>query len=203
MQLLFSHRPNRLKFFTLLFLCFVQFSAHALFVSAPRDPIPLIHDIFPQATRISEKSGEPLIWTIYQKEKIIGYAFETNDIVRIPAYSGEPVNMLVAIDSKGTYLGAKVLEHHEPIILAGIPETKLWAFTDQYTGLDLRDRLKVGGNAKGDVIHLDGLSGATVTVMVMNVAITKTATIVARSLGIIEESAEIKQPMASILPAVY
>ena len=35
--------------------------------------------------------------------------------------------MLVAIDPKGVYLSAKVLEHHEPIILAGIPESKLHA----------------------------------------------------------------------------
>lgn len=186
-----------------LLLCFAQFSAHALFVSEPRDPLPLINQIFPQATKVSDKAGEPLIWTVYQQEEIIGYAFETNDIAKIPAYSGEPVNMLVAIDPKGVYLGAKVLEHHEPIILAGIPESKLWAFTEQYDGLSVSDRLKVGGNAKGDVIHIDGLSGATVTVMVMNVAITKAATKVARSLGIIEEVEEIKQPMATVLPDVY
>lgn len=187
----------------MLLLCFAQFSAHALFVSEPRDPLPLINEIFPQATKVSDKAGEPLIWTVYQQEEIIGYAFETNDIAKIPAYSGEPVNMLVAIDPKGVYLGAKVLEHHEPIILAGIPESKLWAFTEQYDGLSVSDRLKVGGNAKGDVIHIDGLSGATVTVMVMNVAITKAATKVARSLGIIEEVEEIKQPMATVLPDVY
>ena len=87
--------------------------------------MPLINQIFPQATKVSDKAGEPLIWTVYQQEEIIGYAFETNDIAKIPAYSGEPVNMLVAIDPKGVYLGAKVLEHHEPILLVGIPEHKL------------------------------------------------------------------------------
>ena len=198
-----SYSKKSLTLFSLLLLCLVQFSAHALFVSEPRDPLPLLQEIFPQATKISDKAGEPLIWTIYQQDEIIGYGFETNDIAKIPAYSGEPVNMLVAIDPKGTYLGAKVLEHHEPIILAGIPESKLWAFSDQYAGLSVSDRLKVGGNAKGDVIHLDGLSGATVTVMVMNVAITKAATKVARSLGIIAQSEEIKQPMATVLPEVY
>ena len=198
-----SYSKNKLTLLLVLLLCFAQFSAHALFVSEPRDPLPLINEIFPQATKVSDKAGEPLIWTVYQQEEIIGYAFETNDIAKIPAYSGEPVNMLVAIDPKGVYLGAKVLEHHEPIILAGIPESKLWAFTEQYDGLSVSDRLKVGGNAKGDVIHIDGLSGATVTVMVMNVAITKAATKVARSLGIIEEVEEIKQPMATVLPDVY
>ena len=188
-----------------LIIFFSSFSAHALFVSKARDPLPLINEIFPQATNVSDKAGDPLIWTIYQQDTIIGYAFETNDIARIPAYSGEPVNMLVAISPKGFYLGAKVLEHHEPIILAGIPEQKLWAFAEQYRSLRVSDRLKVGGNTntKDDVIHLDGLSGATVTVMVMNVAITKAATKVARSLGIIAAAQEVKQPMATVLPDVY
>jgi len=177
--------------------------AQALFVSPPKDPIPLIHEIFPEATFISEKEGDPLIWTIYKEKDIIAYAFETNDLAKIPAYSGEPVNMLVAISPEGVYLGAKVLEHHEPIILAGIPETKLYQFADQYNGLMVSDRLKVGGNKKEGVIHIDGLSGATVTVMVMNVAITKAATKVARSLGIIKASQDIIQPMSTIYPEVY
>ena len=203
MLFLLSSSKKNLTLFTVLMLWFIQFSAYALFVSEPRDPLPLINEMFPQATKVSDKIGEPLVWTIYKQAEIIGYAFETNDIARIPAYSGEPVNMLVAIDPSGRYIGAKVLEHHEPIILAGIPETKLWAFSDQYNGLSVSDRLKVGGNTKGDVIHLDGLSGATVTVMVMNVAITKAATKVARSLGIIAEVEEIKQPMATVLTDVY
>jgi NosR/NirI family nitrous oxide reductase transcriptional regulator len=99
-------------------LFMMTFSAHALFVSPPKDPLPLIHEIFPEATFISEKIGDPLIKTIYKDKNVIGYAFETNDIAKNSAYSGEPVNMLIAIDTKGVYLGAKVLEHHEPIILA-------------------------------------------------------------------------------------
>lgn len=191
------------KYLILIIMCLMHVSAHAVFVSEPRDPLPLIHEIFPQATKVSEKEGDPLIWTIYQDAAIIGYAFETNDVEKIPAYSGEPVNMLVAISPKGVYIGAKVLEHHEPIILAGIPEKKLWDFTEQYAQLDVRDRLKVGGNEQANVIHLDGLSGATVTVMVMNVAITKSATKVAQALGIIDKSQEIIQPMASVLPQVF
>lgn len=83
----------------------VIFPAQALFVSPPKDPMPLIKEIFVNQTHISEKmfakEGAPLIWTVYgEKEgkgdKVLGYAFETNDLAKIPAYSGEPVNMLVA-----------------------------------------------------------------------------------------------------------
>ena len=206
----FSKLLSLLTPMLVLLLC-VALPAQALFVSPPKDPIPLIKEIFAQQTKISvkqaTKEGGPLVWTIYQQgakgEEILGYAFETNDIARIPAYSGEPVNMLVAIDTQGTYLGAKVLEHHEPIILAGIPESKLHAFTEQYDGLHVSNRLKVGGNKTEGVIHIDGLSGATVTVMVMNVGIVKSATKVARSLGIISASQEIIQPMSTIYPDVF
>jgi len=181
--------------------------SYALFVSPPKDPMLFIQAQFPDATDISDKTptkegGYP-VWTIRKNDKILGYAFETNDIAKIPAYSGEPVNMLVAIDPKGTYLTAKVLEHHEPIILAGIPESKLWAFTDQYTGLSVADRLKVGGNKSEQIVAIDGLSGATVTVMVMNVGITKAAKKVALALGIIESSNKIIQPKSTIKTDVF
>jgi len=191
----------------LMLLCLTM-PAQALFVSPPKDSLPLIKEMYPQATNITEKkaireNSEILVWTVYKNQEILGYAFETNDLAKIPAYSGEPVNMLVAINAKGVYLGAKVLEHHEPIILAGIPESKLHAFAEQYKGLSVKDRLKVGGNNKEGVIHIDGLSGATVTVMVMNVAITKAATKVARALGLIKASQDVIQPMASIYPEIY
>ncbi|UXI03494.1 transcriptional regulator NosR [Photobacterium sp. TY1-4] len=173
--------------------------ASALFVSPPKDPLPLIKATFPQATRITDKAGEPLIREIYQAQALLGYAFETNDITPIPAYSGEPVNMLVVIDPQGQYLNAQVLEHHEPIILAGIPEHKLTTFAEQYLGLSVSDRIKVGGNTEPGYVAIDGLSGATVTVKVMNAALTKAATKAAQSLGIIATEQGIIQPPSTVI----
>lgn len=183
--------------FVAFFLVYSQLSL-ALFVSQAKEPLPIIEKIFPDATSISEKQGSPSLRIIKNKETLLGYAFETNDIAKIPAYSGEPVNMLVIIDPAGKYLASKVLEHHEPIILAGIPETKLWDFSDQYVGLSVKDRIKVGGKPNQNYVPIDGLSGATVTVMVMNVAITKAATKAAESLGIIEPKTNIIQPKSTI-----
>jgi len=188
---------------SLLLLILLPFSAQALFVSPPKDPLPLIHDTFPALTTISDKQGEPLLRVIKQDETILGYAFETDDIAKIPAYSGEPVNMLVIINPDGEYLASKVLEHHEPIILAGIPESKLWDFSDQYVGLSVKDRIKVGGKPNQGYVPIDGLSGATVTVMVMNVAITKAATKAAESLGIIKRQSNIIQPISTIKQDVF
>ncbi|MGB1201027.1 MAG: transcriptional regulator NosR [Cognaticolwellia aestuarii] len=177
--------------------------SHALFVSPPKDPILLINKIFPELTEIVDKQGTPAYWTIKKGDNILGFAFETNDIAKIPAYSGEPVNMLVAIDPQGSYISARVLEHHEPIILAGIPESKLDDFSTQYTGLSVAQKIKVGGNATQGTVNIDGLSGATVTVRVMNVAITRAAQEIAKSHGIIEESVFNAIPMATVKPDVY
>ena len=66
-----------------LFVC-VILPVQALFVSPPKDPIPLIKEIFPTHSKISEKisvkEGAPLVWTVYTNvagkgEKILGYAF--------------------------------------------------------------------------------------------------------------------------------
>lgn len=188
--------------FTVLSLCYSPLS-QALFVSPAKDPLPIIEETFPQATSISDKQGPPLLRVIKKQDDILGYAFETNDIAKIPAYSGEPVNMLVIIDPDGNYLASKVLEHHEPIILAGIPEKKLWDFSDQYVGLSVKDRIKVGGKPNQNYIPIDGLSGATVTVMVMNVAITKAATKAAESLGIIQAKSKIIQPISTIKKDIF
>ncbi|QSX31744.1 regulatory protein NosR [Shewanella cyperi] len=177
--------------------------SHALFVSQAKDPKPLITEIFPSATSISEKQGEVPVWTILRDQQVLGYAFETNDIARIPAYSGEPVNMLVAIDPQGKFLDARVLEHHEPIILAGIPESKLWDFISQYKGLSVKDQIKIGAATRDEHLSIDGLSGATVTVMVMNQAITKAATKVAQSLGILAKDVAASRPKASIKQDLY
>ncbi|WP_425274521.1 transcriptional regulator NosR [Pseudoalteromonas lipolytica] len=198
----------------LLYLCammlfILTLPCEAVFVSPPKDPMPFIEEIFPQATHIGEKQrisndeSAPFAWVVYQDKNVLGYAFETNDIAKIPAYSGEPVNMLVAIDPQGNYLGVKVLEHHEPIILTGIPESKLWEFTEQYTGLHVSDRLKVGGSSSDNIVNIDGLSGATVTVMVMNDAVTKSAKKIAARLNIIDLQALNRLPMATIKHDVY
>jgi NosR/NirI family transcriptional regulator, nitrous oxide reductase regulator len=174
-----------------------------LLVSPAKAPEPFIDAAFVDATRIAQKTGSPPVWTAYQDDQVIGYAFETDDVSRIPAYSGEPVNMLVAIDNAGTILSVNVLEHHEPILLVGIPEKKLFTFTDQYAGFSVNERIKIGGRPGDGMSHIDGLSGATVTVMVMNLAVMRSVTKVARAKGIISADKQPQMPKASVNDAVF
>lgn len=143
---------------------------------------------FPTATTITDKApiakDQPEIRTIYQDDTILGYAFETNDVVAIAAYSGKPVKLLVAIDTQGVIKVARVLEHHEPILLVGIPEQRLFDFAAQLIELKVSDHVIVGQSEKPDVHSIDSVSGATVTVMVVNEVVMRSAKKVARLLGL-------------------
>lgn len=96
------------------------------------------------------------------------YAFLTRQFADIPAYSGKPVEMLLAMDAQGRLEHSMVIEHHEPILLIGIPEAKLTAFVNQYQGIAFDERVQVGLSRRSDIHSVDGVTGATVTVMVVN-----------------------------------
>ena len=162
---------------------------------------------FPTATRISDKTAidkdQPEIKTIYNDDEVIGYSFESNDVVNIPAYSGKPVNVLVAMDTLGEIKVARVLSHQEPILLVGIPERHLFDFASQLLGAKVTEHIVVGKSGKSGVRSIDSLSGATVTVMVVNEVIMRSAKKVARLLGIAGMSANRIVLPATIKPNVF
>ena len=132
---------------------------------------------FPAADRF-EQSTELKVVVAYQDEKAIGYSFTNDEIVSIPAYSGKPINNLIAMDDKGDIVSAELLEHHEPILLVGIPESKLENFVNDFIGFNVTDSIRVGSGAGDNTI--DAITGATVTVMVVNEAIMKAVNKVAK-----------------------
>ncbi|MCK5263849.1 MAG: regulatory protein NosR, partial [Gammaproteobacteria bacterium] len=88
-----------------------------------------------------------------------------------------------------------LIEHFEPIVLIGIPEKRITAVLKDYEGLD------VGKLVRGTQdVDVDIVSGATVTIMVMDDTILRAAIKVARSYGLAGLSPKIKKsgPVASI-----
>ncbi len=144
---------------------------------------------FADATHLGDYSETPPSAPVYRGEELIGYLFHTIQIAPIPAYSGQPMDMLVGIDLQGVIKGIKVIEHHEPILLVGIPESVLDTFGAQYVGKRVDDHIKVGGGRQGATINIDAVSGATVTVIVMNRAIMRSALKVAISRGLVADDA--------------
>ncbi|MEJ2508972.1 MAG: 4Fe-4S binding protein [Gammaproteobacteria bacterium] len=159
---------------------------------------PAVASFFPQATRFGPIEGTPPAAAVYRDDKVVGYVFTTKPIEPIPAYSGKPVNLLVGMDLKGHITGTQVLEHHEPILLVGIPESALDKFIDQYKGKSVQERIKVGAGKEKGFTNIDAISGATVTVMVVNQTILRAAREVAVARGLIKESAVALREPATI-----
>ena len=86
---------------------------------------------------------------------------------------------LAGLDVTGTVTGAKVTEHHEPILLIGIPQERLFEFVARYVGRNVVEMTR--REQKGDV---DMISGATVTAVVINDGLPRQALAVAKSRGI-------------------
>lgn len=145
---------------------------------------PELRKTFPAATRFGDIEGNPPAAAVYQGDKVIGYAFETVMVAPVPAYSGKPINILVAIDSDGAIRSARVLHQEEPILLVGIPVQKLYDFVARYVGHHVNDQIVVG-NGGGGGTHIDAISSATVTAMVTNETIMNAALKVAASRHII------------------
>jgi hypothetical protein len=138
---------------------------------------------FPEADRIGELQGEPKAAPVFAGGRTIGYVFLTDDVVRIPAYSGHPINSLVGFDLGGRIRGVAVVGHEEPILAIGVSEEDLRAFSAQYRGKSVFDRIAVGAGRPGHVA-IDTISGATITVMVQNQTLTQAARRVAESRGL-------------------
>lgn len=110
----------------------------------------------------------------------IGWAFFTSDYVSTTGYSGKPIHTMVAIDDNAQVTGVQLVKHSEPIVLIGIPDAKIQALVANYRGLDLVKEAESGGTAH----QLDIISGATVTIMVIDDSIVRAGLKVARQLGL-------------------
>lgn len=163
-----------------------------------------IEQFFPQVTVISEPEGEYGVRTLTDGVgTVYGYAFESINVFSIPAYSGKPVNMSVLLDTDGVILDAYVLEHHEPILLIGIPEQKLHDFNALYAGVKADQRVVVGRSKDPNAITVDAVSGATVTVMVVNEIVMRAAHQVAASLGLVKDNLTARSRPSTAIEGAY
>jgi len=150
----------------------------------PEDIRELALTFFPGANEVGELEGTPPAAPVSKTGRLEGYVFFTDQVVRIPAYSGKPIRVLVGFDVAGRIRGVRIVAHEEPILLVGVTEDDLGAYVDQYTGQRVRDRFKIGGEPREGYVTVDGISGATITVMVLNASISRAARTVAESRGV-------------------
>ena len=112
-------------------------------------------------------------------DQLKGWVWLNSDFVSAAGYSGKPIRILVGMATDGKLTGAKLVEHHEPIVLVGIPVAKIAAFINGYVGHtvdDLRAHAKSGP-------PVDIVSGATVSVMVIGDSLIRSAARVLRQVA--------------------
>ncbi|MDR2240842.1 MAG: NosR/NirI family protein [Zoogloeaceae bacterium] len=143
---------------------------------------PQARGIFPAADAYGGFEGMPPSAAVYKDGKPIGYLFLTDDVLRIPAYSGKPINTMVGLDLDGHIAGLAIVNHDEPILAVGITPERLGQYVAQYEGKSVFDKVIVGAGRPGHVA-IDGITGATITVMVENATVMRSARQVAEARG--------------------
>jgi NosR/NirI family nitrous oxide reductase transcriptional regulator len=142
------------------------------------------------ADRIGEPEGTPPAAPIFKGNELLGYVYLNSDVLDATGYSGKPIHILVALSVSGEILGAKLVEHHEPIVLIGIPEEKIAKVIDHFRGTDIR----AIANGEAEISSPEIVSGATVTVLVIGDSIVRSAIKVAQARGLGSSAAAASTP---------
>lgn len=126
----------------------------------------------------------PLYALLNSADKQTGYVFQTIDLIKIPGFSGTPINLLVQMDFEGNFIDVKVLEHNEPVFVNGHGGLPLNKFINQYAGLSVAQNIKVQLSTTKAVRsknQIDGVAMATASVRIMNETILAASLTIARN----------------------
>ena len=138
-------------------------------------------DLVPGADDYGAIDAEKNVVPVLKGGKTSGHVFLNTDFHGAIGYSGKPIKILVGLDPEGHITGTKMVEHSEPIVLAGIPEHKIVNFIDGYKSLNVIEMMSSDASTSPPV---DIVSGATVTVLVIDDSIRLSAIRAARAIGI-------------------
>jgi transcriptional regulator of nitric oxide reductase len=144
-------------------------------------------EVFSEATAFGPMEGAPPAAAAYRQGTLVGYIFESKQVVASSGFSGKPLNVLAGVDLDGRITGAVILEHKEPILVIGVSDRDLAAFVAQYRGLDIRDPVRVSRRPGGGEGRVDAVVGATISSVVFSDVILRAARAVARSRGLLGE----------------
>jgi len=185
-----SSKHNQLKIVLTAFLVLVMSALGAVGNTVNLGDLPKkqLQEILPEADSFREVPNQPYWEGLDTDGEVVGWLVMSTDVVSIKGYSGKPLETLVGLDKEGVISGAKIIKHSEPIILLGIPKEDLEKFVAFYKGKKADTKITVGGS-DGDSVSVDGISGATVTVLAENSTILDTARGLGSAVGILENQA--------------
>ena len=111
-------------------------------------------------------------WTVAADGRVLGLIGSTWELAGSTGYSGQPLDVLVAVAPDGRVAGARLMRHAEPVLTLGISDADIAAYVDGFRGYDTTR--PVEGAGVPDVI-----SRATVSTGVIRDGILRSARILA------------------------
>jgi transcriptional regulator of nitric oxide reductase/ferredoxin len=146
-------------------------------------PEAQMRQAFPEGDAFGALEGAPPAVAVHKDGQLAGYVFSSRQTVQSTGYSAKPLDLVVGMDLAGIITGVAIAEHNEPILIIGVTDRDLDTFIAQYVGVDIRDPVRLTRSHREDGLH--GVSGATISSLVMNDAILRSARAVATSRGIL------------------
>ncbi|UEM21467.1 NosR/NirI family protein [Skermanella mucosa] len=153
-------------------------------------------ELFAGADRFGTIQDGVPVAPVLQGDKLLGYAYLNSDFVNTTGYSGRPIHVLVGLGTDARVAGAKLVDHHEPIVLIGIPAERIDRFISGYIG---RSVVELADQTSSSP-PVDIVSGATVTVMVIGDSIVRSGRKVAQALGFAGTGAVAAKPRRALEP---
>jgi NosR/NirI family transcriptional regulator, nitrous oxide reductase regulator len=184
-----SNRRIRSGILRLAILTFVAFVACGVYSpAAAADRLPEFLDdldpasVVPGADSFGPATGSPPVAPALAGDEVVGIVFLNSDFVDSVGYAGKPIDIVAGLDLEGRITGLELVQHQEPIVLIGISEERVVEAVDSLIGTD------VAAVARGEqpIPHVDIVSGATVTVLVMGDSVLRAGIAVVRG-GRLEE----------------
>jgi transcriptional regulator of nitric oxide reductase len=150
--------------------------------------------IFPDPIVVGDREKEPPVWPIFRNSgpprhtvDLVGYVFESVDLSPVPGFAGTPVDLLIFLDTEGTFVDVALLSQHEPVFVGGVGEEPLVRFLAGYRGRSLKQNITIGGGGArvshggSTNVYLDGISKATASLRIINQSVLSAALRVARA----------------------
>ncbi len=163
-----------------------------------------VQRVFPEARSIQPLGGKVPAYMVRSERGTLGVAFRTVELAPISAYSGKPIDTLIGLGEDGLIKAVDILHHEEPILVIGVSDADLQAFIHQFVGKKTSDRIRVGAHHREGYVGIDGITGATITTMVLASSVNKSVAAVAQAYGIPRRSqplmADLEESPAAIPP---
>ncbi|MDH5749075.1 MAG: hypothetical protein OEY85_07170, partial [Rhodospirillales bacterium] len=148
----------------------------------------LLQKLLPGADRVAAQEGKPPARAVYKDGKLYGYIVSTHVVMDSTGFAGNPFDILVGLGMDAQIKGAHLADHNEPILIIGVAEKKIYEYVDQFRGVDIRNRVMPGIAPENGTPRIDGVSGASISSVIMSDAILRSSRLVARSRKILVSS---------------